>query len=48
MLTIHDINVLCKSLVEERDIEHIIIPKITNYRYIEVFKGKVKSVKDVK
>lgn len=48
MLTIHDINGLCKSLVEERNIEHIIIPKTISYRYIEVFKGKVESGKDVK
>lgn len=48
MLTIHDINGLCKSLGEERDIEHIIIPKLINCIYIEVFKGKVKSVKDIK
>lgn len=34
-----DRNGLCNSLVEERDIEHI-IPKIINYKYINLFKDK--------
>lgn len=48
MFTIHDINGLCNRVVEARNVEHIIIPKIISYRYTEVFKGKVESGQDVK